>query len=140
MAVSISSGVENLGSAIPFVIEHKTFCAIGAIVLLTLMNLRGVKESGKLFAIPTYLFVAGVFLMILWGAFRGLILGDTMHAPTSDFEIKPEHEGLAGFALVFLLLRAFSRAVPPSPVSKRSATGCPRSGSRRAGTPRPPSP
>ncbi len=108
VAVSISSGVENLGSAIPFVIEHKTFCAIGAIVLLTLMNLRGVKESGKLFAIPTYLFVAGVFVMILWGAFRGLILGDTMHAPTSDYQIKPEHQGLAGFALIFLLLRAFS--------------------------------
>lgn len=108
VAVSISSGVENLGSAIPFVVEHKTLCAIGAIVLLTLMNLRGVKESGKLFAIPTYLFVAGVFAMILWGAFRGLVLGDTMHAPTSDYEIKPEHQGLAGFALVFLLLRAFS--------------------------------
>ncbi|MEU5800935.1 MULTISPECIES: APC family permease [Streptomyces] len=108
VAVSISSGVENLGSAIPFVVEHKTACAVGAIVLLTLMNLRGVKESGKLFAIPTYLFVAGVFAMILWGAFRGLALGDTMHAPTSDYEIKPEHQGLAGFALVFLLLRAFS--------------------------------
>ncbi|MEU0135794.1 APC family permease [Streptomyces sp. NPDC006296] len=108
VAVSISSGVENLGSAIPFVVEHKTSCAIGAIVLLTLMNLRGVKESGKLFAIPTYLFVAGVFAMILWGAFRGLALGDTMHAPTSDYQIKPEHQGLAGFALVFLLLRAFS--------------------------------
>ncbi|MFE9728716.1 APC family permease [Streptomyces sp. NPDC005794] len=108
VAVSISSGVENLGSAIPFVIEHKTLCAIGAIVLLTLMNLRGVKESGKLFAIPTYLFVAGVFVMILWGAFRGLALGETMHAPTSDYEIRPEHQGLAGFALVFLLLRAFS--------------------------------
>ncbi|MFE2020967.1 APC family permease [Streptomyces sp. NPDC059499] len=108
VAVSISSGVENLGSAIPFVVEHKTFFAIGAIILLTLMNLRGVKESGRLFAIPTYLFVFGVFAMILWGAFRGLVLGDTMHAPTSDYEIKAEHQGLAGFALVFLLLRAFS--------------------------------
>ena len=46
--------MENLGSAIPFVVEHKTLCAVGMIVLLTLMNLRGVKESGKLFAIPTY--------------------------------------------------------------------------------------
>ncbi|MFE9393809.1 APC family permease [Streptomyces flavidovirens] len=108
VAVSISSGVENLGSAIHFVVEHKVMCAIGIIVLLTLMNLRGVKESGKLFAIPTYVFVAGVFIMIAWGAYRGIVVGDTMHAPTSDFEIKPEHQGLAGFALVFLLLRAFS--------------------------------
>ncbi|MBT2491881.1 APC family permease [Streptomyces sp. ISL-96] len=108
VAVSISSGVENLGSAIPFVVENKVSCAIGIIVLLTLMNLRGVKESGKLFAIPTYVFVTGVFLMIAWGAYRGIVAGETMHAPTSDFEIKAEHQGLAGFALVFLLLRAFS--------------------------------
>ncbi|GGZ36981.1 APC family permease [Streptomyces poonensis] len=108
VAVSISSGVENLGSAIPFVVEHKVLCAVGIIVLLTLMNLRGVKESGKLFAIPTYVFVVGVFAMIAWGAFRGLVLDDTMRAPTADLHIEPEHQGLAGFALVFLLLRAFS--------------------------------
>ncbi|WP_030618565.1 APC family permease [Streptomyces sclerotialus] len=108
VAVSISSGVENLGSAIPFVVEHKTLCAITMIVLLTLMNLRGVKESGKLFAIPTYIFVVGVFAMIIWGAFRGVILGDSMKAPTADYTIHAEQGGLAGFALVFLLLRAFS--------------------------------
>ncbi|MEU1080302.1 APC family permease [Streptomyces sp. NPDC005908] len=108
VAVSISSGIENLGSAVPFVVENKVPCAIGVIVLLTVMNLRGVRESGTLFAIPTYVFVAGVFLMIAWGAFRGVVLGDDMRAPTADFEIKPEHPGLAGFALVFLLLRAFS--------------------------------
>ncbi|MFF6998388.1 APC family permease [Streptomyces sp. NPDC008313] len=108
VAVSIASGVENLGSAVPFVVEHKVFCAVAVIVLLTLMNLRGVKESGKLFAIPTYVFVAGVFIMIVWGAFRAIVLGDTMKAPTADFHIKAEHQGLAGFALVFLLLRAFS--------------------------------
>lgn len=108
VAVSISSGIENLGSAVPFVVENKTACAIAVIVLLTLMNLRGVKESGKLFAIPTYVFVAGVFIMIAWGAFRGLVLGDDMRAPTAGFTIRAEHQGLAGFALVFLLLRAFS--------------------------------
>ncbi|WP_374985456.1 APC family permease [Streptomyces fradiae] len=108
VAVSISSGVENLGSAIPFVVEHKTLSAIAIIVLLTLMNLRGVKESGRLFAIPTYVFVTGVFALVLWGAFRGLVLGDTMRAPTADLEIQAEQPGLAGFALFFLLLRAFS--------------------------------
>nr|WP_206439446.1 APC family permease [Streptomyces scabichelini] len=108
VAVSISSGIENLGSAIPFVIENKVLCAIAVIVLLTLMNLRGVRESGKLFAIPTYVFVTGVFAMILWGAFRGLFLDETMRAPTAGFHIEAEQEGLAGFALVFLLLRAFS--------------------------------
>ncbi len=108
VAVSISSGIENLGSAIPFVVEHKVACAVGVIILLTVMNLRGVKESGSLFAIPTYVFVAGVFIMIAWGAYKGIVLDETMKAPTADYEIKPEHQGLAGFALVFLLLRAFS--------------------------------
>ncbi len=108
VAVSITSGIENLGSAIPFVIEHKVLCACAVILLLTLLNLRGMKESGKLFAIPTYVFVGGVFIMIVWGAIRGLVLGETMHAPTSGFHIRAEHQGLAGFALIFLLLRAFS--------------------------------
>ncbi|REK92045.1 APC family permease [Streptomyces inhibens] len=108
VAVSISSGIENLGSAIPFVVEHKTLCAIVVIVLLTLMNLRGVKESGKLFAIPTYVFVAGVFIMIIWGIIRAVVMGDTMKAPTADYTIHAEQGGLAGFALIFLLLRAFS--------------------------------
>ncbi|MEW2222089.1 APC family permease [Streptomyces sp. NPDC006990] len=108
VAVSIASGVENLGSAIPFVVEHKTFCAVAVIVLLTLMNLRGVRESGKLFAVPTYCFVAGVFGLLAWGVVRGVILGDEMRAPTADYEIHTEQSGLGAFALAFLLLRAFS--------------------------------
>ncbi|CAM5365760.1 Amino acid transporter OS=Streptomyces albaduncus OX=68172 GN=FHS32_001681 PE=4 SV=1 [Streptomyces griseoloalbus] len=47
VAVSISSGIENLGSAIPFVVENKVACAIGVIVLLTLMNLRGVRSPAR---------------------------------------------------------------------------------------------
>ncbi|MFG3259945.1 APC family permease [Streptomyces sp. NPDC048172] len=108
VAVSISSGVENLGSAIPFVVENKTLCAVGVIVLLTLMNLRGVRESGKLFAIPTYCFVIGVFGLLLWGVVRAVFFGDEMRAPTADYEIHTEQSGLTGFALAFLLLRAFS--------------------------------
>ncbi len=109
VAVSISSGVENLGSAIPFVVEHKTASALTVILLLTLMNLRGVRESGTLFAIPTYGFVIGVFALILWGLFRGAVLGDDLQAPTAGYTVHTAHPGgLAGFALLFLLLRAFS--------------------------------
>jgi amino acid transporter len=108
VAVSISSGIENLGSAVPFVIEHKVLCAIAVIALLTLMNLRGVRESGTIFAIPTYAFVGGVCLMIIWGAVRALFLGTHMKAPTADLTIHTEVHGIAGFAMVFLLLRAFS--------------------------------
>ncbi|WUD72688.1 APC family permease [Streptomyces sp. NBC_00510] len=107
VAVSVASGVENLGSAVPFFVEHKVLGAIGMIVLLMLMNLRGVRESGTIFAIPTYAFVFGVFCMLAWGIFR-IAIGDEMHAPTAGYTIKAEHTGLASFALVFLLLRAFS--------------------------------
>ncbi|MEU4095978.1 APC family permease [Streptomyces sp. NPDC026673] len=107
VAVSVASGVENLGSAVPFFVEHKVLGAIGMIILLMLMNLRGVRESGTIFAIPTYAFVFGVFCMLAWGIFR-IATGHEMHAPTSGFTIKAEHGNLANLALVFLLLRAFS--------------------------------
>jgi amino acid transporter len=107
VAVSVASGVENLGSAVPFFVEHKVLGAIGMIVVLMLMNLRGVRESGTIFAVPTYAFVLGVFAMIAWGVFR-LASGDALLAPTADYTIRAEHTGLAGFALLFLLLRAFS--------------------------------
>ncbi|MCC2279953.1 MULTISPECIES: APC family permease [Streptomyces] len=108
VAVSVASGVENLGSALPFAVQHKVLFSLVVIGLLALMNLRGVKESGTLFAIPTYAFVGGVIVMVLWGGFRGIVMGDVMRAPTADYQIKAEHAGLAGIALIFLLLRAFS--------------------------------
>jgi hypothetical protein len=133
VAVSIASGIENLGSAIPFVVEHKVPCAVAVIVLLTLMNLRGVKESGKLFAIPTYVFVVGVFLMIAWGAFRGFVLDDSMHAPTADFEIKAGASGTRRASPSFSCCCGPSPpAAPRSPESRRSPTASPPSGNPRA--------
>ncbi|MDF5757938.1 APC family permease [Spongiactinospora sp. TRM90649] len=109
VAVSVSSGVDNIGSAIPFVAEHKVAIAIVMVVLLTLMNLRGIRESGGFFAIPTYAFVIGVLGMIAWGLLQIGVLGETLRAPSAGFEVIPENEGeLAGLALAFMLLRAFS--------------------------------
>jgi amino acid transporter len=107
VAVSIASGVENLGSAVPFFVTHKVLGAVGMIIVLMLMNLRGVRESGTIFAIPTYAFVFGVFCMIAWGVLR-IATGHDMHAPTAHLTIHAESSGIGGFALVFLLLRAFS--------------------------------
>ncbi|MYS25211.1 amino acid/polyamine/organocation transporter, APC superfamily [Streptomyces sp. DvalAA-14] len=107
VAVSVASGIENLGSAVPFFVTHKVLGAIGMIVILMLMNLRGVRESGSIFAIPTYAFVFGVFCMIAWGIFK-ISTGHVMHAPTAGFTVHAESSGLGGFALIFLLLRAFS--------------------------------
>lgn len=60
VAVSISSAASNIGSAVPFVAQHKVLFAVAAIVLLTAINLRGIRESGAAFAIPTYAFIAGM--------------------------------------------------------------------------------
>lgn len=107
VAVSISAGVANIGSAIPFVSEHKVPFALGLVVVLTAMNMRGVRESGTAFAIPTYGFIAAIIGMIGWGLFRIYVLGDEVKAESAGFELTPEHS-YAGLAMAFLLLRAFS--------------------------------
>ncbi|GAB3464474.1 APC family permease [Actinophytocola sediminis] len=108
VAVSISSAAANIGSVLPFVATHKVEFAVGAIVILTAMNLRGLRESGTLFAIPTYAFVAGIVAMVIWGATRVYLLGDEVRAESADFQLLEEGDHLTGFALVFLVLRAFS--------------------------------
>ncbi|WP_262401447.1 APC family permease [Actinomadura sp. CNU-125] len=76
-------------------------------MLLTIGNLRGLREAGVAFAIPTYLFMFAVFGMLLWGLMR-LITGTELRAASADYELVGSETGVAGFALVFLLLRAFS--------------------------------
>lgn len=108
VAVSIASAASNIGSAVPFVATHKAAFAVAAIVVLTAMNLRGIRESGTMFAIPTYAFMGGVLIMIAFGLFRGVVLGEDMKAESAGFELHAEQDNLAGLALVFLVLRAFS--------------------------------
>jgi len=108
VAVSVSAGVDNLGSAVPFVVHHRLTIALGLVVLLALMNLRGVRESGIAFAIPTYGFMFGVVALVGIGLFRQVVLNDHLRAPTADYTIHSEKTSVTGFALFFLLLRAFS--------------------------------
>ncbi|MGH3675408.1 MAG: APC family permease [Mycobacterium sp.] len=107
VAVSISSAASNIGSAVPFVAEHKVAFAITAVLLLTAMNLRGIRESGTAFAIPTYAFLVGMYTMLAWGVFQIYLLGEPLRAESAAFEMEPEHE-LAGLAMVLLVARAFS--------------------------------
>ncbi|HKE52103.1 MAG TPA: amino acid permease, partial [Actinomycetes bacterium] len=83
VAVSVSSGVDYVASRIDFVHDHTVSVAIGVVTILTLMNLRGVRESGTAFAIPTYAFMFGVFAMIGWGFTKIGLFGDELHAPSS---------------------------------------------------------
>ena len=108
VAVSISSAASNIGSALPFVATHKVTFAVAAIILLTAANLRGIRESGTAFAIPTYAFMIGIIGMLAWGLIRVLLLGEHLRAESAGFGLRGEGSQLVGVALVFLVLRAFS--------------------------------
>ena len=108
VAVSMASAMSNIGSAVPFIAQHKVVFAVSAILLLTAMNLRGIRESGTAFAIPTYAFIVGMFIMILWGFFQIHVLGHDLQAESAGFELHSEHGDVMGLALVFLVARAFS--------------------------------
>ena len=108
VAVSISAAAANIGSAVPFVEHHRVLFALGAIVLLTAMNLRGVKESGTAFAIPTYAFVVGILGLVTYGFFRVYVIGEPIKAESAQYELRAEEAQLAGLAFVFLLMRTFS--------------------------------
>jgi amino acid transporter len=108
VAVSMSSAMSNIGSAIPFINQHKVLFAVAAILLLASMNLRGIRESGTAFAIPTYAFMVGMYIMLGWGLFQIYVLGSPVRAESAAFEMHSEHGDVLGFALVFLIARAFS--------------------------------
>lgn len=108
VAVSMASAMSNIGSAFPFVAEHKVIFAVTAIVLLTAVNLRGIRESGTAFAFPTYAFMFGMLAMLAWGLFQIHVLGHEIRAESAGFELQAEHGDIAGLALVFLVARAFS--------------------------------
>lgn len=109
VAVSVSAGVDNIISAFPGLNQHRIALALGFVVLLTAMNLRGVRESGKAFAAPTYLFITGVLVMITVGLLR-TAFGNAPVAESAGYSIAPEpgYTALTGIALVFFALRAFA--------------------------------
>src|SRR5436190_4076245 len=72
VAVSISNGVAQITSGLPALAEHRVEIALLVIIVMTLINLRGVKESGRVFAVPTYFFLAMAFLMLGVGVFKYL--------------------------------------------------------------------
>jgi amino acid transporter len=106
VAVSVASGVANLASAFPALDGHLVLISVLVIAVITLLNLRGVRESGTAFAIPTYCFIASVVLMIIWGVVK-IVTGHPLHADSSTYQIKSTGN-YTGLALGFLLLRAFA--------------------------------
>src|ERR1700761_5372892 len=108
VAVSTASAMSNIGSAIPFINTHKVWIAVVAILILAAANLRGIRESGTAFAIPTYAFMIGIFIMLAWGLFRIYALGEPIRAESAGFVMHAERTSITGFALAFLVARSFS--------------------------------
>ncbi|MEY4986076.1 MAG: hypothetical protein RLZZ359_962 [Actinomycetota bacterium] len=109
VAVSIAAGTDNIISAFPALDPFRVEIAVGFILILTAVNLRGVRESGVAFAIPTYLFIATVMLMIGSGLYQ-LATGHALAAPSANYEVVV-HDSIVSTsqaALVLLLLRAFA--------------------------------
>jgi amino acid transporter len=104
VAVSMSASVAAITSAVHTLEPYRIELAIGLISLVTLANLRGVKESGRVFAVPTYLFVCSMFLLIAVGLFR-VVTGQAATAPSP--EVLPFPEQMHTLSL-FLFLRAFA--------------------------------
>ncbi len=109
VAVSVSSGVQNAAAAIPFFQGREVWVAVALVVLLTALNLRGVRESGTLFAVPVYLFMFGVAMLAIVGFIRKLI-GDLPMSASAKYTLVPQDhmDDLGQLAMIFLLLRAFS--------------------------------
>lgn len=105
VVVSVASGVDNIISAVPELNPFRVEMAVLFIVLLAAVNLRGVRESSKAFAIPTYLFVASVVFMIVVGLVR-TVMGDPPVAESAGFGV--ESHSLAQAAIVLLLFRSFA--------------------------------
>jgi amino acid transporter len=105
VAVSISAGVAAITSALPALFAHRVELAVGFVILITLANLRGVRESGTLFALPTYGFIATFGAMVLIGLYNIA----TGQLPRQTVELAAAGHGHELQALtLFLLLRAFA--------------------------------
>jgi amino acid transporter len=107
VAVSVAAAVDNLISAFPGMLEARVPIAAGVILFLLAINLRGVRQRGPVFAAPTYLFIAGIVLLALWGLGATLV-GTTPVAESASYDVRPELTDLTGVALALLALRAFA--------------------------------
>jgi amino acid transporter len=106
VAVSVVAGVAAITSAVPALGDHAVALSLGFVVLLTVVNMRGIKESGRAFAVPTYGFVVAIFAMLGVG-FAKVLFGGGITAESAHYGLRQvAHTG--GLLTVFLALRAFA--------------------------------
>jgi len=103
-AVGISAGVGALVSAVPSLLPHTVSICVGILIVITIINLRGVREAGLVFAVPTYLFVGTLLITIVGGVFRVLLSGGHP-TPTAPLPPPPPISEAASY---WLLLKVFA--------------------------------
>ena len=105
VAVSVAAGIAALTSAVPALFPHREMLSLLAIVLVVVVNLRGVRESGRIFAVPTYIFIGSILLM-LGAGFIQMIMGRPM--PMASIATNSAATQMTEGVTLWLLLRAFS--------------------------------
>jgi len=121
VAVSTSSAVEQIISAVPSLAEQQVHIGVVAIILITLANLRGIREAGNIFAVPTYLFIVSAMLMIGLGTWR-ILFGGEGGGYAASIAAAQETAGQVG---VLLILRAFASGAVALTGTEAIATGVP---------------
>ncbi|HEX6197406.1 MAG TPA: APC family permease [Jiangellaceae bacterium] len=105
VAVSVAAAADNVVSAFPDMDVARIPVAGVLIVLILALNLRGVRQRGPAFALPAYLFIAGIVAMLLWG-FGSAAVGTRPLAESAEMDVQPELSDLTTVAVVFLFVRA----------------------------------
>ncbi|MFY9587404.1 MAG: APC family permease [Actinomycetota bacterium] len=105
VSVSVSAGTAALTSIAGGLYPYRVIISVAFIVILAMGNLRGVRESGRIFATPTFFFIAMMAVLLCVGFYR--MIAGTLPSHASQFPL-PDVKPLAGFALVFLVVRAFA--------------------------------
>ncbi len=106
VAVSVVAGVAAITSAVPELSPYAVELSLGFVAMLTAVNLRGVKESGRAFALPTYGFILCVMVLLAAG-FARIAFGDGLTAESADYQLRQVAD-TGGLLAVFLVLRAFA--------------------------------
>jgi amino acid transporter len=100
VAVSVAAGISALTSAVPSLFEHREALALAATVFIIIMNLRGLRESGKFFAIPVYFAIGTLGVMVVIGAIHALF--------GQGVSVSPDHQMAVEELTLFLILRSFA--------------------------------
>jgi amino acid transporter len=122
VAVSTSSAVEQITSAVPQLIDERVLIGVAAIALITIGNLRGIREAGSIFAVPTYLFLGSALLMIAIGTFRIVVGGEH---PGFDPHVAERAGTTFESVSLLLILRAFAGGAVALTGTEAIATGVP---------------